>query len=598
MTGKEVEAESMSNIVKVEVLADVKNIKHGIDDVNGKLGKLNKSVGGASKLMKGAFAFAAAGAVTDFLGDAIKNAEDAAAAGRVLSNTFNSMGGAGSQAFKNAADQATKLGESIGVDDDEISRVQTKLATFGKVWEDPIRGSEMFGRATQSAYDLAAAGFGSAEGNAVALGKALQDPSKGITALAKSGVTFTEAEKEKIKALQKSGHLLEAQNIIMKAVETQTKGAAAANVTSSKKMSVAMGELTEKIGTVLLPIFEKITALMITTIVPAFQSFMDGLSGVKTNADGLGGAMNIVGGILNTVGTFVSQNLEFFKIFGTILVVLIAATYAWSVAMAIFNAVMYANPVVLIGIAIAALIAIVVMAYLKFDTFRKVVDTAWQVIQKVFQVAWSIIKVIIGAYIAWIMLLIGAVKKIWEIVSDVFGKVVGFIKSAVDTIKGLIGRLLEYFGIKDKVLGLFNGAANWLIDAGKNIISGLWSGIQGMGSWLMDKITGFIKDNVPDAVASILGINSPSKVFADIGKNVVLGLAGGLGDTTSVDLATTNLANSVGSNFSPTINSPRGSGGSTYNITINSLDSSSEIGRKVVASIKDYERTSGNGWRR
>ena len=66
-----------------------------------------------------------------------------------------------------------------------------------------------------------------------------------------------------------------------------------------------------------------------------------------------------------------------------VLVPIIAGFKAWTVVMGIFNAVMAANPIVLIILAIVGLVALLVMAYKKFDWFRKFVDGAWQGIQKV-----------------------------------------------------------------------------------------------------------------------------------------------------------------------------------------------------------------------
>jgi len=117
-------------------------------------------------------------------------------------------------------------------------------------------------RATLAAIDLAAAGFGSAETNATQLGKALQDPIKGITALARAGVTFTEQEKAKIKVLVESGKMLEAQDMILSAIETQVGGTAAATATGSAKMAVAFGEMQEAIGNALLPVLEQLVPLI------------------------------------------------------------------------------------------------------------------------------------------------------------------------------------------------------------------------------------------------------------------------------------------------------------------------------------------------
>jgi hypothetical protein len=117
-------------------------------------------------------------------------------------------------------------------------------------------------RATLAAIDLAAAGFGSAETNATQLGKALQDPIKGITALARAGVTFTEQEKEKIKTLVESGNMLQAQDMILAAIETQVGGTAEATATGSAKMNVAFGEMSEAIGKSLLPLFQQLVPVI------------------------------------------------------------------------------------------------------------------------------------------------------------------------------------------------------------------------------------------------------------------------------------------------------------------------------------------------
>lgn len=63
-------------------------------------------------------------------------------------------------------------------------------------------------------------------------------------------------------------------------------------------------------------------------------------------------------------------------------------------------------------------------------------------------------------------------------------------------------------------------------EAGKEIVRGLWDGIQSMASWIKDKVTGFFS-GIVDGVKGLLGIHSPSRVFADMGKNMALGLGEG-----------------------------------------------------------------------
>lgn len=65
-----------------------------------------------------------------------------------------------------------------------------------------------------------------------------------------------------------------------------------------------------------------------------------------------------------------------------------------------------------------------------------------------------------------------------------------------------------------------------IIEAGKNIVEGIWDGIRSMGTWIKDKVTGFFS-GIVDGVKGMLGIHSPSTVFADMGKNMALGLGEG-----------------------------------------------------------------------
>jgi hypothetical protein len=152
---------------------------------------------------------------------------------------------------------ANATARATGVDQNQIKLAQAKLLTFKELAESADEAGGAFDRATKAAIDMGAAGFGTAEMNAVQLGKALNDPIKGVTALAKSGVTFTEQEKDKIKTLVESNKLLEAQDMVLKAIETQVGGTAEATANDSEKMKIAFSQLSESIGIILLPVFQR-----------------------------------------------------------------------------------------------------------------------------------------------------------------------------------------------------------------------------------------------------------------------------------------------------------------------------------------------------
>lgn len=67
-----------------------------------------------------------------------------------------------------------------------------------------------------------------------------------------------------------------------------------------------------------------------------------------------------------------------------------------------------------------------------------------------------------------------------------------------------------------------------LWSAGRDVVSGLWDGIKSLGGWLAEKVGSFVRDRVTNAAKSLLGIASPSRVFADIGRNVAAGMAVGI----------------------------------------------------------------------
>lgn len=182
--------------------------------------------------------------------------EEAEANSRKLTQVLDNMGKSeAAPAVEKLADELSRLS---GVDDDVIKQGQTLLATFSQVAESAGETGGVFDRATRAAVDLAATGFGDVASSAKVLGKALQDPEKGVTALSRAGVQFTESQKEQIKNFVETNDLASAQALILKEVETQVKGTAEANATESAKISAAWGEVEETVGSL---VADMITAI-------------------------------------------------------------------------------------------------------------------------------------------------------------------------------------------------------------------------------------------------------------------------------------------------------------------------------------------------
>ena len=229
--------------VIISVLADVSKFSNRMRGLGSRFAGFAKTAVAATLLVGAALGKMAY--------DTLKSAEAAKVADERLNNIAKSMNLFGDQAAivsKRLQDYASAQQFATGIDDESIKATQAKLLTFKELAKTAGTLGGAFDRATMAAIDLAAAGFGNAESNATQLGKALQDPIKGLTALKRVGVTFTEAEKKKIKALVESGKLLEAQDVLLKAIETQVGGTAEATVTASQKISLVFGEKSEKLG--------------------------------------------------------------------------------------------------------------------------------------------------------------------------------------------------------------------------------------------------------------------------------------------------------------------------------------------------------------
>lgn len=116
------------------------------------------------------------------------------------------------------------IADKTGVDDDQIHAVENMLLTFTKIRNEVGKNNDIFNQATTTVVDLSIAFEKDLNSSAIMLGKALNDPVKGITALSRAGVQFTEGQKKTIKSLVESGKFLEAQKMILKELESQVGG--------------------------------------------------------------------------------------------------------------------------------------------------------------------------------------------------------------------------------------------------------------------------------------------------------------------------------------------------------------------------------------
>lgn len=116
-----------------------------------------------------------------------------------------------------------------------------------------------------------------------------------------------------------------------------------------------------------------------------------------------------------------------------------------------------------------------------------------------------------------------AIEKLPEVISLGLQMVVSLVKGIAQNIPQIVTSVLNMVATIVKTVW---EAMPDIIDVGKNIVMGLWEGIKAMASWIGEKVSGFVGGLV-DGVKGVLGIHSPSRVFAGIGQNMALGLGQG-----------------------------------------------------------------------
>ncbi|MFN3930844.1 MAG: phage tail length tape measure family protein [Brevundimonas sp.] len=206
-----------------------------------------------------------------------KAAQEAADAMGQVEAALTSMGGVSGRTKDQLAGMAEGLMRNSLYDDDEILRkVTANLLTFGNV------AGTQFDRAQQAAVDLATRMGGDLQGATLMIGKALNDPIKGLSALGRAGIQFTDAQKAQIKAMVAAGNAAGAQSIMLGELEKQFGGAAAAAQATDPydKLRDSLGSLQESFGAIvnnyLAPFLDKIASLAdrFNGLSPAMQNFI------------------------------------------------------------------------------------------------------------------------------------------------------------------------------------------------------------------------------------------------------------------------------------------------------------------------------------
>ena len=263
---------------------------------------------------------AASAAVVAGVGFAMKSAFDAATESALVAReTERVIQTTGASAWTTAdqiGDLATSVSNLTGKDDELVQSSANLLLTFAKVRNEVGEGNDVFDQAVGLSLDLSVALGTDASSASIQLGKALNDPVKGITALSRAGVSFTADQKEQIKTLVATGDVLGAQKVILGELKNQFGGAAEAAKTPIEALQTKLGNLQESIGTALMPTIGAI-ADAVGVAVDAFSALPDPVKNAIVIVGGVGtaalGVIPLVAKIADTFGDVVGPAMGMFR---------------------------------------------------------------------------------------------------------------------------------------------------------------------------------------------------------------------------------------------------------------------------------------------
>ena len=209
--------------LQVQVTADTKQAEDGLKKVSGDIGQVEKASTRAVSAVKAfAVGLASIATVSAVFARAVAESQKFETTMFRIGAVIKATGGVAGRTADDLRSFARELAMNTLESTEGVLEAQQRLLTFRKV------AGDVFDRTIRVAADLSAVLGQNMSSSAVQLGRALEDPVTGLSALARSGTVFTDQQKEMVKQLVESGQLLKAQTFILDELEAQYGGAAVA----------------------------------------------------------------------------------------------------------------------------------------------------------------------------------------------------------------------------------------------------------------------------------------------------------------------------------------------------------------------------------
>lgn len=342
---------------------------------------------------------------------------------------IRSTGGAAGISAKGVRELAATLQQKSAVDAEVIQSGANLLLTFTNIRNVAGANNDIFNRANKVALDLSRSFGQDLKSSAIQLGKALNDPIQGVSALSRVGVQFTDVQKNQIKALVESGKTLEAQKIILAELETQVGGSAEAYSKtlggSLELMKINVEDLAGSLVEALQP--------AITSIIAFAMKWLNWFNSLDESTKSIIATIGVLVAAIGPLLFVIGKAITTFKLLGT--------TIAF---------VMNLNPYIL---AIGSLITAGVLLYQNWDNLSQFADIAWKRIKIAIMTAVKEILEVLAILEKDASGVMGRIVQAW--ISPISHMVEIGIKMGEDLRNGLIK------GLAGIVTGAFKFGSDW-----------------------------------------------------------------------------------------------------------------------------------------
>lgn len=251
----------------------------GIQGATGHVNMLEKSLSSVSGLLTGIGVGLAAFKLAEFAHEANEAWDKMEFSMSQVKAGLESTQGAAGLTFDELKKGAEETSHSIKFTQSEILGLQSVLLTF------PAVTKETFGEATAIIADMSTRLGTDLKSSAIQVGKALQDPEHGITALRKAGVNFTKDQQELIKSLVNTNRAAEAQAMIINELKTEFGGSALAAAEADK--SFRLDKTMEENKVILGEFIDQIKEEMLPVLISIANGFKSMIIWVKENWEGI-----------------------------------------------------------------------------------------------------------------------------------------------------------------------------------------------------------------------------------------------------------------------------------------------------------------------